>query len=355
MTGKRVAVALAAALMASGLSVATAGLGTGGSEPAYKEAEPIGRSLGLRSLKAFALTPEGKLLVGGGGETTIKVLSPKGKLLATWRVGVFPEAIEADPSGTVFVGAAGKVLKLDKEGKVLRRAELEVAGAGAGRAVVTGIALSGKDVFVSHRALRGYAVTRFDRDLKGAKQIITGLRGCCGQMDICAREGVLYVAENARHRVVRYDRTGKVLSKWGQRSRTDPAGFGSCCNPMNICFGPDGALYTAEASLGRVKKYTPEGKFLGLVGSVNIAAGCVRVRVAVTKDGQRVYVLDTTRNVIRVLQKRRTPAAGVRRRQDTPAPGPRHVSIVARGPTGETPVPRGCARPRRPEQVGVPA
>jgi hypothetical protein len=133
-----------------------------------------------------------------------------------------------------------------------------------------------------------------------------------------AKDGVLYVAENARHRVVRFDRDGEVLSTWGRRARTNVAEFGSCCNPMNLCFGPGGVLYTAESGLGRVKRYTPEGKFLGLVGYVGVtrftragrlAASCSNIAIAVNKDGSRVFVQDLKKNIIRVLAKQKAPSS----------------------------------------------
>jgi hypothetical protein len=121
--------------------------------------------------------------------------------------------------------------------------------------------------------------------------------------------------------VVRYDAEGKALSNWGEKSRTGMEGFGSCCNPMNICFGPGGELYTAESGLGRVKRYSPDGKFLGLIGQIGVlrftragrtASSCSNITVAVTKDANRVFVQDVSRNIIRVLLKKGVPVEGVK-------------------------------------------
>jgi hypothetical protein len=38
---------------------------------------------------------------------------------------------------------------------------------------------------------------------------------------------------------------------------------------VNFDFAPNGTLYTAESGVGRVKKYSPQGEFLGLVGYVD--------------------------------------------------------------------------------------
>ena len=75
-------------------------------------------------------------------------------------------------------------------------------------------------------------------------------------------------------------------------------GFGSCCNPMNLRIGPGGEVYTAEATLGRIKRFSRDGEFLGLVGSANITPGCQHVAIAVSKTGDRVYMLDAPRHQI---------------------------------------------------------
>jgi len=138
------------------------------------------------------------------------------------------------------------------------------------------------------------------------------LRGCCQRLDLAAHDGSLYAAENARYRVVRFDAEGKSLSSWGSASRDTVEGFGSCCNPMNLFFGPGGELYTAESGMGRIKRYTPDGKFLGLIGEVGVqrftragrtAASCSNMTLAVSKDGSRIFVQDVAQNVIRVLLK----------------------------------------------------
>ena len=74
------------------------------------------------------------------------------------------------------------------------------------------------------------------------------------------------MAENSRHRVVRYDRDGKSSAAFGKRDRDGVgAGFGGCCNPMNLCFDSAGDLLVAESD-GKVKHFTPAGKYVGLVG-----------------------------------------------------------------------------------------
>ena len=93
----------------------------------------------------------------------------------------------------------------------------------------------------------GYAVWRTDQAFANPKQIVKGLSGCCGQMDIQAVGDDVFVAENSRHRIVRYNRDGEEVGKFGKTDREGLGeGFGGCCNPMNLCFTVDGGLLAAE-------------------------------------------------------------------------------------------------------------
>ncbi|MEO1496373.1 MAG: hypothetical protein AAFV43_04405 [Planctomycetota bacterium] len=170
---------------------------------------------------------------------------------------------------------------------------------------VASISEADGEVFFATGAKKGYgfAVWRATRHFDNATEIITGLSGCCGQMDVQACCDGIFVAENSRHRVACFDRDGNEQSDWGSGDRDTVEGFASCCNPMNVAFGADGSVYTAESKIGRVKKYTKEGVLTGLVGKVDLIPGCDKVTIAVSPAGDRVYMMDITRNHIVVLEQ----------------------------------------------------
>jgi hypothetical protein len=90
---------------------------------------------------------------------------------------------------------------------------------------VNAIAAGGKYIYTTTRANKGYGfrVWRSNLDLANSKQIVDGLSGCCGQMDVqCCGDDVV-VAENSRKRVVRYDSNGKQLAAFGKAIRQLPA------------------------------------------------------------------------------------------------------------------------------------
>jgi DNA-binding beta-propeller fold protein YncE len=290
----------------------------------HREVAPL--DVKFQTLAAMRLHTSGNLLAADSGAEAILVIDPKGKVIDTLKPGFGPEALDVAADGVLYCGGQGRLAKLDIRGKLLKTVRLPEPEKPAANAPprrgtrpdrVSGIAVTDKDLFVAYGAgwsLRSRSrLFRFDRDLENLRQIAEDLRGCCQRCDIVARNGVVYVAENAAHRVVAFDRDGKILNTWGERGRKGLEGFGACCNPMNLCFDAAGVLYTAESGLGRVKRHATDGKFLDLVGYVDVqcfeaagglAASCSNIAIAVTADGARVYVMDYKQNRIRVLEKK---------------------------------------------------
>ncbi|HEX2473429.1 MAG TPA: hypothetical protein VHK01_01710 [Lacipirellulaceae bacterium] len=168
------------------------------------------------------------------------------------------------------------------------------------------ISATDDEVYLATRMAVGYGfqIWKTDDQFENAKSIVTELRGCCGQMDVKANANGVYVAENSRHRVCRYDSEGTLVTAWGEGARSGLEGFGSCCNPMNVAFGPDAVVYTAEDNTGRIKRYSPDGKLLSWVGNVDLVPGCKNCSIAVNHDGSQVYMLDITRNhIVRMDEK----------------------------------------------------
>jgi sugar lactone lactonase YvrE len=157
----------------------------------------------------------------------------------------------------------------------------------------------------------GFDVWRTSYTFTDAKKIGEGLRGCCGQLDVQANDNGIYVAENTRHRVRGFSRDGRQLLEFGSRERGRDDTFDGCCNPMNVAFGDDGSVYTAESGSGRVKRFSSNGTFMQLVGQVELVPGCKKVSIAVSPRGDRVYMLDITRGHIVVMSRGSSKAAAV--------------------------------------------
>jgi hypothetical protein len=72
---------------------------------------------------------------------------------------------------------------------------------------------------------------------------------------------------------------------------------------MNLAFGTDGSVYTAEDTTGRIKRYSVDGELLSVVGAADVVPGCKKVSIGVDATGDRVYMLDITRNNVAVLSR----------------------------------------------------
>lgn len=170
---------------------------------------------------------------------------------------------------------------------------------------INGVAVNDKELFLVCGETKGYgyAVWRMGLDFKEPKQVLSGIGGCCGQMDLQCCGADIVLAENTKHSWARYDRDGKELLRAGKRG-TDSEGdcFGGCCNPMNTCC-VKGDIYTAESE-GIVKRYSADGKYKGLVGVASLQGGCKNVAVAATPDGEKVYFCDQPGSKVIILGKK---------------------------------------------------
>jgi hypothetical protein len=173
--------------------------------------------------------------------------------------------------------------------------------------IINAVAVSAKDIFIVCGEAKGFgfAVWRMDHNFKNPKQVLSGLTGCCGQMDIQVSGDKLLVAENTRHRFACYDRNGKSLGAWGRSGKdNEPGTFGGCCNPMNLRATGQGDIITAESE-GFVKRFSPKGEYLGFVGVAKLQGGCKNVAVAVSPDNQRIYFCDQPGSRVIVLAKKK--------------------------------------------------
>lgn len=172
--------------------------------------------------------------------------------------------------------------------------------------LINGVTVTARDVFVvtGESKGHGYAVWRMDHRFQEPKQVLSGLAGCCGQMDVQADGDELFVAENCSHRVGRYTRDGEKVASFGQKTDENAErGFGGCCNPMNLRVGKDGKVYTAESE-GIIRCFSTSGEYQCLVGTTHLSGGCKNVAVAVSTDSSKVYFCDQPGERIIVLARK---------------------------------------------------
>jgi sugar lactone lactonase YvrE len=86
-------------------------------------------------------------------------------------------------------------------------------------------------------------------------------------------DGHLYVPDQGNSRVQKFTTDGKYVGQWGAHG-SEPGQFGGTvgvgsrfAGPQFVAFDRDANIYTTDAALDRVQKFSPDGKFLKMWGS----------------------------------------------------------------------------------------
>jgi len=117
--------------------------------------------------------------------------------------------------------------------------------------------------------------------------------------DVAAGEDTVWVSNPGRRRIEAYGLDGSLKGHWGQPS-TQIDGFCGKSNPSHFARLPDGRFVTSETGMRRVKIYSPNGRFLGMVAPDGaFGRGEAGPPVAVDREGQ-VFVLDPTAREVSV-------------------------------------------------------
>ena len=247
-------------------------------------------------------------------DNAIRVLDAAGNVLRTITTGPYIRCLAVDADHTVYAGFEEHVEVFGPDGG--RAAAWAALGQ---RAVITSIAVGKEDVFVADAGNR--VVVRYDKSgklvseigRKDARRDIAGFVIPSPHFDVAiAPDGLLRVVDPGRHLVEAFDFAGDRRFSWG-RAGTAVEAFCGCCNPVAIAILPNGNIVTAEKGIVRVKEYDGDGHLTAvvagpeqLVDKERLADGAAAAfDVAVDSRG-RVYVLDTIRRSVRVFEKKQT-------------------------------------------------
>jgi hypothetical protein len=193
-----------------------------------------------------------------------------------------------------------------------------------GRAWFTGLALAEHWLFVADAGNR--LVLRYD--LSGA---LLGKIGERGQdrptftvpspfFDLkWHADGLLRVTNPGRHRVDHYTPEGVLELSWGTPSARIE-GFCGCCNPIALALLSDGRCVTCEKGLPRVKVYSAHGQLESVVAgpesfpeNTEVCSGdmgdCQRGGLDAVADSRgRLHILDLVAGNIRTMEPKPNPA-----------------------------------------------
>ncbi len=270
----------------------------------------------LSESRAIGLGPGGRMYIAA--DSVIQVLSKTGNPEHVIELSGKPQCLTVTEDGRVYIGMEDHVEVYDAAGS--RLASWSPLG---DETVLTSIAEHDGNVFVAdagHRIVLHYDAAGTLIGHIGEKDPDRNIPGFfipSPHFDLAvSRDGLLRVVDPGRNRIEAYTLDGDLEFWWGKRSN-DIDGFCGCCNPVNFALLPNGGFVTAEKGLERVKVYDSDGGFVGVVAGPAELGKTSQVKicntpeecrgraldVAAGADG-RIYVLDTTENIVRIFQRR---------------------------------------------------
>jgi hypothetical protein len=260
--------------------------------------------------------PENRLYVAAG--SSISVLELDGTRCLEFALAGPARAVAVAGDGTIYTGLRDHVEVFSAKGK--RLASWDSPGQ---RTWFTGLAAGENDLFAADAGNR--VVLRYDKSGKLAGRIgekdreknIPGLIVPSPYLQVqLARDGLLRVNNPGRHRVEVYTISGDLELFWGKPS-AGIAGFCGCCNPIGLAILPDGRCATCEKGLPRVKVYSTDGTFESVVaGSESFPENARNGAIQDKSDGMlggldaavdtegRIFVLDLVAADVRVMKRK---------------------------------------------------
>ncbi|HEG44208.1 MAG TPA: hypothetical protein ENH94_09190 [Phycisphaerales bacterium] len=252
------------------------------------------------------------------GADKVVIFDTAGKQIRQFPVNGPVRAIAVSTDGNIYIGYRDRVEVLDRGGMTISKWPSL-----GNKAVITSIAVGAEDVFVADAGNR--EVVRYDHDgnivsvigKKDEDRNIPGFVIPSPYFDLAlADDGLLRVVNPGGRRIEAYTFDGDLEFSWGKAS-AGIEGFCGCCNPVNFAILTDGSFITCEKGLIRIKQYDSDGEFVGVVAATARFIDPKQARVCETPalcqtggfdvavdSKDRVYVLDTIRNVVKIFTKK---------------------------------------------------
>lgn len=128
-----------------------------------------------------------------------------------------------------------------------------------------------------------------------------------------AKDGTIYVADTWNHRIQKFSPDGKFETMWGTLGDTGgqaSGGEGVFYGPRGIAIDPDGRVLVADTGNKRVQIFDKDGQFITQFGGGGLEPGRLDEPVGIAADAQgRIAVADTWNGRIQTFDRNGTPIA----------------------------------------------
>lgn len=271
-----------------------------------------------KEARRLTLLPDGNLLVAGG--RAFVELNPAGAAVREIAVDDAARCTAVAGDGTVYAGVRDHVEVFSARGE--RLATWNTPGK---RSWISGLAVGENEVFAADSGAR--LIWRYDRSGKVTGKIgerdpdreAPGLVLPSPYLDVeLAEDGLLRVNNPGRHRVEFYTTDGRLEFAWGEAGMAIER-FSGCCNPINLALLGNRTVVTCEKGLPRVKLHGTHGEFAGVVagtesfpenaktGAGDAPGNDTRASLDAVADATgRIYILDTVTRQVHVMEPKET-------------------------------------------------
>jgi hypothetical protein len=267
----------------------------------YNQVQQI--EIDLQELYGVAVDLDGRIYVSG--DESMICYQKNGSILFQVELGESAKCIATAADGDLFLGMNDHIEVYDNSGE--NKKEWNRINENA---IVTSIAVAQEDVFVADAGNR--IVWRYD--LTGAiigrigekdeTREISGFVIPSPYFDVALDpDGFLWVVNPGRHTLENYAYDGRLRSFWSKPSMKID-GFCGCCNPTHISILSDGSFVTSEKGVERVKVHNQVGDLVSVVaGPDQFIEGTVGLDLAVDSN-DNIYVLDPKNKAVRIFKRK---------------------------------------------------
>jgi len=214
--------------------------------------------LNLKNPSALAVAADG--VIYAAGDDVVVALNPDGKERSRLAVQGRPGCLAITPDNKLLAGMRRHVDIYGRAGE--KQAEWQDLGE---RAWLTSIACDDENVYVADAGNR--IVWRFDPSGKMLNKVGEKFNVPSPYFDVAINPiGELWVVNPGMLGLENYRPGGGLASSW-YRPGIEPAAFCGCCNPIHIAFRSDNSLVTVEKGIDRIKIYSPDTTLLCVVAA----------------------------------------------------------------------------------------